>query len=62
VDIDHLPKDWKTLYTNLNDQTIEGIIHESGRFFSVQFHPEAAPGPVDTSFIFNDFAKLLEGQ
>ncbi len=54
-----LPDDWQSLFLNLNDQTNEGLIHKSGRFFSVQFHPEAAPGPYDTGFLFDDFLKLL---
>ncbi|KAA3615738.1 MAG: carbamoyl-phosphate synthase (glutamine-hydrolyzing) small subunit [Calditrichaeota bacterium] len=60
VDNESLPKDWKPLFTNLNDETNEGLIHESGRFFSVQFHPEAAPGPYDTTFLFNDFLKMVK--
>jgi len=59
VDADKLPEDWKIWFTNLNDQTNEGIIHSSGRFMSVQFHPEAAPGPVDTMFIFDKFMEIL---
>ena len=45
VDYETIPKDWQTYYTNLNDDSCEGIIHKSGKFFSVQFHPEAYPGP-----------------
>jgi len=59
VDNDTLPKEWKPYFNNLNDHTNEGIIHESGRFLSVQFHPEAAPGPYDTSIIFTKFTELL---
>ena len=60
VDNNNMPKDWNPLFTNLNDGTNEGIVHESGRFFSVQFHPEAAPGPYDTTFLFDDFIKMLK--
>ncbi len=56
----NMPVGWKPLFTNLNDDTNEGIIHESGRFFSVQFHPEAAPGPYDTTFLFDDFIKMVK--
>lgn len=59
VATEKLPKGWSSLFNNLNDGTCEGMIHESGRFFSVQFHPEASPGPVDTSFLFDQFASLL---
>ncbi len=59
VDTDTLPESWSPLYVNLNDGTNEGLIHESGRFFSVQFHPEASPGPVDTTFLFDQFTGLL---
>ncbi|MGD9900692.1 MAG: gamma-glutamyl-gamma-aminobutyrate hydrolase family protein, partial [Calditrichaceae bacterium] len=59
VDNNTLPEDWRSLYVNLNDGTNEGIIHESGRFFSVQFHPEASPGPVDTTFLFDQFTGLF---
>jgi len=60
VDNKTLPSDWKPLFNNLNDDTNEGLIHESGRFFSVQFHPEAAPGPYDTTFLFDDFLKMIK--
>lgn len=60
VDDSNLPKGWHTYFRNLNDQTNEGLIHESGRYFSTQFHPEAAAGPQDTEFIFDDFVNLIE--
>ena len=43
IDEKSLPRNWKVSFRNLNDQTIEGIEHASQPFFSVQFHPEAAP-------------------
>ena len=55
-----IPKDWRVWFTNLNDNTNEGIHHKSLPFFCVQFHPEAAPGPVDTGWLFDyyfDFVK-----
>ena len=60
VDVSSLPGDWKPLFTNANDNTNEGIIHESGLFFYSQFHPEAAPGPNDANFLFDKFVKLLD--
>lgn len=54
-----LPKEWKEWFVNANDDTNEGIIHNSGLFRSVQFHPEANPGPSDTDFIFDDFLKVV---
>lgn len=59
VDTDTLPADWEALYINLNDGTNEGIRHKTKPFFSAQFHPEAASGPKDTEFIFDDFVALL---
>jgi carbamoyl-phosphate synthase small subunit len=55
----HLPKDWKPWFFNANDGTNEGIKHNTKPFRSVQFHPEAAPGPTDTSFLLEDFVRLL---
>jgi carbamoyl-phosphate synthase small subunit len=59
VDPSTLPPEWDPLFTNLNDGTNEGLRHRSGRFFSAQFHPEAAPGPTDTTFLFDDFLKAV---
>jgi carbamoyl-phosphate synthase small subunit len=55
VDTKTLPADWEPLFTNVNDQTNEGIRHKTKPFFSTQFHPEASSGPVDTEFLFDDF-------
>lgn len=59
VDGTKLPAGWQTWFTNANDGTIEGIRHESGKFFSVQFHPEATPGPEDANYLFDEFLKIL---
>jgi len=55
-----LPRGWEPWFENLNDYSNEGMKHEKLPFRSVQFHPEAAPGPVDTSFIFDEFLKDLK--
>ncbi|MDD5764697.1 MAG: glutamine-hydrolyzing carbamoyl-phosphate synthase small subunit [Candidatus Marinimicrobia bacterium] len=60
VEKDTLPHDWQAWFSNLNDHTNEGMIHHSGRFLSVQFHPEAVPGPVDTQFLFDRFLELVK--
>jgi len=59
VNDETIPTGWSPWFRNLNDGTNEGIIHESGRFMSVQFHPEAAPGPEDADFIFDKFIEML---
>ena len=59
VDPDSLPSDWRPWFVNANDQTNEGLLHRSGLFSSVQFHPEAAPGPTDTDFLFDAFVERL---
>ncbi|MBN1792252.1 glutamine-hydrolyzing carbamoyl-phosphate synthase small subunit [Candidatus Woesearchaeota archaeon] len=55
VDSESLPEGWEVLFSNANDGTCEGIRHVSKPFFSCQFHPEAACGPTDTEFLFDDF-------
>ncbi|KAK5704561.1 Carbamoyl-phosphate synthase [Elasticomyces elasticus] len=59
VDADTLPKDWTELFVNANDHSNEGIRHVSRPYFSVQFHPESAPGPRDTEFLFDVFIKTI---
>jgi carbamoyl-phosphate synthase small subunit len=49
-------------HMNLNDQTLEGFRHRSHPVFCVQYHPEAAPGPHDSHYLFDDFVKLMEGE
>ena len=52
-----IPSGFKEWFINANDNTNEGIIHESLPFMSVQFHPESSPGPLDTDWIFDFFLK-----
>jgi carbamoyl-phosphate synthase small subunit len=59
IDEKSLNKDWKVWLKNLNDQTIEGIKHRSLPYFACQFHPEAAPGPTDTTHFFDEFIAML---
>ena len=59
VDNSTLGADWEPLFINMNDGTNEGIRHKSKPYFSAQFHPEAASGPTDTEFLFDEFVKLL---
>jgi len=60
VETKTLPEDWQPLFTNVNDETNEGIKHKTKPFFSTQFHPEASSGPTDTEFLFDDFIKSIE--
>ncbi len=55
-----LGKEWEEYFVNLNDKTNEGIRHKKKPFFSTQFHPEAASGPTDTDFLFDEFAEMLK--
>jgi len=59
VDEKTLPQDWEVTFRNLNDQSVEGIAHQKLPFFAVQFHPEAAPGPCDTQWLFQKFYESL---
>jgi carbamoyl-phosphate synthase small subunit len=56
---DSIPAGWHVNFRNLNDNSVEGIAHDTKPFFSVQFHPEATPGPTDTNFLFKNFLEML---
>ena len=62
VDEKSLPASWQVWFTNANDGSVEGIKHSSLPWRSVQFHPEANPGPTDTAWIFEDFLHELAGR
>jgi carbamoyl-phosphate synthase small subunit len=47
-------------HVDLNDNTLEGLRHRSLPLFSVQYHPEASPGPHDSHYLFQDFRKMME--
>jgi carbamoyl-phosphate synthase small subunit len=59
VDDRTLPDGWTAWFRNANDDTNEGIRHASQPWMSVQFHPEATPGPLDTTFLFDEFVGML---
>lgn len=60
IDGNSLPEGWYVSYRNLNDQSVEGIAHRTLPFSAVQFHPEAAPGPTDSMWLFDSFFEQLK--
>ncbi len=60
VDPDSLPSDLEVTHLNLYDGTVEGLRSKTKPVFSVQYHPEAAPGPHDADYLFRDFITLIE--
>jgi carbamoyl-phosphate synthase small subunit len=60
VDPESLPDDVQRTHTNLNDDTLAGLKHKTDPMFSVQYHPEASPGPHDSHYLFKDFRKMME--
>jgi carbamoyl-phosphate synthase small subunit len=60
VDPESLPVDVVRTHTNLNDDTLAGLKHKTDPMFSVQYHPEASPGPHDSHYLFRDFRTMME--
>jgi len=60
IDAASLPANVEVTHINLNDQTVEGMRHQEYPIFSVQYHPEASPGPHDASYFFDQFSTLME--
>ena len=63
VQMDSVPFDagWKVALRNLNDNSVEGLTHSELPVLSVQFHPEASPGPADNGVLFDEFVQLISG-
>ncbi len=59
VDPDSIPDDLEITHINLNDNTVEGVCSKSLPLFSVQYHPEASPGPHDAAYLFDRFARMM---
>jgi len=60
VDLDSFNSDMELTHVNLNDNTVEGFRHKSIPLFSVQYHPEASPGPHDSDYLFHDFIEMMK--
>lgn len=60
INEDTLPPDVEVTHRNLNDQTVEGMVHKHRPVFSVQYHPEAAPGPEESRYLFDRFIQSLK--
>ena len=60
VDPESLGNDVEITHVNLNDDTVEGLRHREHKAFSVQYHPEASPGPHDSSYLFEEFVEMMK--
>ena len=59
VDDEHLPQGAVVSHRSWNDQTVEGLIYPEFKAFTVQYHPEASPGPKDTGYLFDEFLDMI---
>ncbi len=62
VDPESVASECRVTHINLNDQTVEGMIHKKYPVFSIQYHPEASPGPHDSRYLFDRFRRLIQEQ
>jgi carbamoyl-phosphate synthase small subunit len=60
VDPESVRNECEITHTNLNDGTVEGMVHKKYPLFSIQYHPEASPGPHDSQYLFEKFRALIE--
>ena len=62
LEAESLPAEVEVTHINLNDNTVSGLRHTTRPIFSVQYHPEASPGPKDNAYLFDKFAALVKGE
>jgi carbamoyl-phosphate synthase small subunit len=55
-------KELVVTHLNLNDGTVEGLRHKELPIFSIQYHSEASPGPLDNTYLFRQFVEMMEGE
>ncbi|RQD71523.1 MAG: carbamoyl-phosphate synthase small subunit [Tindallia sp. MSAO_Bac2] len=60
--VSQVPDELEITHINLNDQSVEGLRHRIHAAFSVQFHPEASPGPRETKYLFDEFMNAMKGE
>ena len=60
IDRESLPDCLMVTHEEINDKSVEGVRHRDFPAFSVQFHPDAAPGPHDASYLFDEFLELID--